>query len=200
MKRAGIALGAALCVAGILALPVRAGDPAGKKIAVLEKIIDTSLIESKSALVYAGGVVEGFYLPGFGAVFKFEFTFVEKSGMKILDNLDNMDSLKFYWREMIGLDEEGSPGNARRRELLNKIEDELIDTVMEYGATLGTALTDDEQLVLMAFPWQEEWDVTPGPVRSLIIRARYGDLKDYSADRLSEEEMRGRIRMVERTN
>ncbi|MFH1277534.1 MAG: hypothetical protein ABIK65_04035 [Candidatus Eisenbacteria bacterium] len=199
MKRMGIALGAALVIAGILALPARAGENPEKKLAVLEKIIDTSLIESKSALVYAGGVVEGFYLPGLGALFKFEFAFVEKSGMKILDNLDNMDSLKIYWREMIGLDEEGSPGNVRRREHLNKIEDELIDTMMNYGATLGSAVADDEQLVLMAFPWQEEWDVTPEPVRSLTIRARYGDLKEHAADRLSEEQMRRRITVTEQT-
>jgi hypothetical protein len=190
-------LPAALGIAVLFALPVRAGEPQDRKINVLEKIIDTTLIESENALVYAGGVAEGVYLEGYGAFFRIEFTFVEKSGMKIMEHLNDMDSLKVYWREMIGLGEGDSPGAERRREQLNKVEDELVDTIMNYGATLGDALRDDEWVTLVAFPWQETWDVTPDPVRSLLIRARYGDLKNYAADRLSDDKMRERIEVVE---
>lgn len=198
MRRGTLAIAAALLACAAVA-PVRAGDVPKKKIAVLEKIIDTSLIESKSALVYAGGVVDGAYVPGFGAIFKLEFSFVEKSGQKILDNLDNMDSLKVYWRDMIGMGEKDSPAALHRREQLNQIEDELVETVMNYGATLGDAMGADEALVVLAFPWQDTWDVTPDPVGALIVRARYGDLQAFAAGKLSAEKTRERITVTEET-
>ena len=49
-----------------------------RKLAVVEKIFDTMLIDSKYALVSSGTNTVGVYLPGHGALFTLEFSFVEK--------------------------------------------------------------------------------------------------------------------------
>ena len=175
-----------------------AGDAVQRKIAVMEKILDTTLIESKHALVFTGGVADGVYLEGYGVLFKIEFEFVEKSNRKLLDHIEDIDSLRVYWREMIGAGDDGDgPMATHRRELLNQIEDELIDAILEYGGTLS-GMGKGEMVSIVAFPWYETWDVTPEPVRALTIRARFDDLRAYTEDRLDDEQIRERI-MIDET-
>jgi len=168
-----------------------------RKIDMMEKIFDTAMIESENALVRQGKVTRGIYLPGRGVFLTLQFTFVDRPGRKAADYLDNIDSLKVYWREMIGLnDEEESQAGLRRRGQLNTIVDELSDVLIEYGGTV-TTLDGSEWIEIAAFPWQENWPVSPKPVRALTIRGRFDDLRAFAEGRISDDEIRERIEIAE---
>ena len=171
-----------------------------KKVALMEKIFDTTMIDSRFALVMQGENTKGVYLDGHGAFFTMEFTFVSKAdSKKLFSYLDNLDSLKIFWDRFIGEDEETKEGIAlRRRNQLDRIEEELVETIIDYGPTLGF-LDSDEWLVLVAFPysWDGVWDVSPVPLRHLTIRARAGDLYDFSETNLSEDGMRSKVVVLE---
>ncbi|RPJ44796.1 MAG: hypothetical protein EHM19_06220 [Candidatus Latescibacterota bacterium] len=190
-----------LALAGVfllgLALPSAAGEVPRKKIDVLEKAFDATMVESSNALVRPGRVARGVYIEAFGVLFKMEFTFVHRPSMKLMDNMDNIDSLKDYWREVIREDDEkGEEGAKRRREQLDRIEDELIETLVDYGSTLGS-LGDDERVAIVAFPWEGAWEVSPSPVRSIRITARFGDIRAYAESRIDEAAVRSRVQVVE---
>jgi hypothetical protein len=176
-----------------------AGPVPQKRIDVLEKAFDATMVESSNALVRQGSVAAGVYIDGYGVIFKMEFTFVDRPSIKLLDNLDNIDSLKEYWRGVIREDdEEGEAAAKRRREQLDGVRSELIETLMDYGGTL-TTLRDEERITIIAFPWEKEWDVSPAPVRLLRISARFGDIREYAENRTDEEAVRSRISVVEET-
>lgn len=198
-RRIRITTGLALLLAVIPASALAAGLDAEKmnrKIAMMEKIFDTTMIDSRFALVQRGDNTKGVYLDGYGAFFTMEFTFVSKAdSKKLFSYLDNMDSLKIFWERFVGEDDQKKEGmNLRRRNQLNRIEDELVETMIDYGPTLGF-LDPDEWLILVAFPysWDKVWEVSPVPLRHLTVRARAGDLRDFSESNLSEDEIRARV-------
>jgi hypothetical protein len=177
-------------------LPLHSEAVTRKRIDVLEKAFDATLVESANALVRRGDVAFGVHLEGYGVLFKVEFTFVDRPTLKLLDQMDNVDSLKEYWRGVIEKQGKAGEDKRSRREQLDRIKDELVGTLTDYGATL-TPMNDDDHVVIVAFPWEGAWDVEPSPVVGLQITARYGDLRAYAEERLDREAVRSRIRVVE---
>lgn len=168
-----------------------------RKIAVVEKIFDTSLIDSKYALVSSGENARGVYLEGLGALFTLEFSFVEEPHRKILENLDDLDDLVKNWRDLLEMDEEGrAAAGLRRRALLEKVKDELAETMVDYGGTLSF-LADNETVTLVAFPWGETWDVSPEPLSHLIIRLGAADLKAAAEGLIDMETALSRMHIEE---
>ncbi len=165
---------------------------------VMEKVFDTAMIESENALVTRGENTQGVYLEGYGVVFTLEFSFVDRKSRKLIEMLDDLDSLKVYWEEMIGLSKEGGPLAQQRREQLDHVREELIGILIGYGSTLSF-LQPSEVVTVVAFPWEDAWDVSPAPVRNMTIRAKAGDLRAYGEDRIQEEEMKKRLEIVEVT-
>ncbi|MFH1680554.1 MAG: hypothetical protein ABIH26_07910 [Candidatus Eisenbacteria bacterium] len=179
-----------------LALPSAAGTVPQKKIDVLEKAFDATMIESANALVRRGDVAFGVCIEGYGVLFKMEFMFVDPTRLQIMEHLDDLDSLKVYWKGVLDNEKKGEEPSKRTRAQLDRIEEELVETLIDYGGTLGS-LDEGEFVTVLAFPWDGEWDVWPRPVRSIRITARYGDLRAHSEGRLETDAVRSRVRIVE---
>ena len=192
--------GAALLITGGLALPAAGADvdrPTVRKIAVVEKIFDTMLIDSKYALVSSGTNTVGVHLPGYGALFTLEFSFVENKHRKLLDNLEDLEGIVENWRELLQMnDEERAVANEKRRVLFDHVIEELSHALIDYGNTLSF-LDEGESVSIAAFPWGETWEVTPEPVTSLIISVKSADLKQYNQGAISEEEILKRLAVRE---
>jgi hypothetical protein len=125
-----------------------------------------------------------------------EFSFVGREGRKLVQMLDDFDSLKVYWEDLIGLGEEGGPLAQRRREQLDYVKEELIQILIDYGHTLSF-LRAGEKVTVVSFPWEDSWDVSPAPVRNITLQAQAGDLRAYGEDRIAEGEMRSRLTVEE---
>jgi len=193
-----------LCI--ILAASLaQAGSPdmelVAKKIGIMEKILDATLIDSRHALVMRGDNTEGTYLEGLGAFFTLEFTFVEEDDTKkLLGYLNDLDSLKAFWGELVGEKDREKVEKLydHRRRQLDKIEEELVVTLVDYGSSLSF-LEAEETIVLAAFPysWDVEWNVAPVPLRHLTIRVGMKDLREADAGRIDDEELRRRVKVIE---
>ncbi len=171
-----------------------------RKIAVVEKIFDTTLIESRFALVSTGDNTHGVVLDGQGAFFTLEFSFVEEPHRKFLEKLDDLDDLVKNWRELLELDEEGRAAmREKRRELFESVKSELTETLLDYGSTLSF-LGNGDWVTLAAFPWGREWDVSPEPVRSLLIRIRFKDLRRFAEGSIDEEQAVSLLDITEMTD
>ncbi|MBM3320600.1 MAG: hypothetical protein FJY73_07990 [Candidatus Eisenbacteria bacterium] len=179
-----------------LALPSSAETVPRKKIAVLEKAFDATLVESANALVRRGEIAYGVHIEGYGVLFKMEFQFVDPTRLQIMEHLDNLDSLKAYWKGVIEKEKQGGAPSERTRAQLDRIEEELVETLVDYGGTLGP-LGEGEFVTILAFPWEGTWEVWPRPVRSLLITARYEDLRAHAEGRLDTEAVRSRVRILE---
>ncbi len=168
-----------------------------KRMSMVEKIFDTTLIDSRFALVSSGENTRGVYLEGYGALFTLEFSFVDDRRRKILENLDDLDDLAKKWRELLEMDEKGraAAGN-RRRVLLEKVKEELTEALLDYGGTL-TFLDEGEFVTVAAFPWGESWDVTPEPLSHVVIRAKASDLKDYAVGKIDHDTALSRLDVEE---
>ncbi len=191
MKMATALAVTAFCMTGLA--EADKSERVQRKIAVVEKIFDTSLIDSKYALVGSGENSRGVYLEGLGALFTLEFSFVEEPHRKILENLDDLDDLVKNWRDLLEMDEKGrAAGGLRRRALLEKVKDELCEILIDYGGTLSF-LADSEMVTVVAFPWGESWEVTPHPLSHLIIRLGADDLKAAAEGRIDTETALSRL-------
>ncbi|MBN1825857.1 MAG: hypothetical protein JW958_06285 [Candidatus Eisenbacteria bacterium] len=173
----------------------------GKKIGMMEKILDATLIDSKHALVMRGENTQGTYLEGLGAFFTLEFSFVDEADTKrLLGFLNDLDSLKAFWGELVGKEDQKKIEEIsdRRRRQLDKIEEELVETIIDYGSSLSM-IGGDESILLVAFPysWDKEWVVAPVPLRHLTIRVRMKDLEDGDEGRIDEDELRRRVTVTE---
>ncbi|NNE07496.1 MAG: hypothetical protein HKN20_02925 [Gemmatimonadetes bacterium] len=203
MKRMILTItGAALLVAGSLAAPARADDEMNsriyRKVSVVEKIFDTMLIDSKFALVSSSANTVGVYLPGYGALFTLEFSFVEKSHGKIFEDLEDLEGLVENWRELFDMNEsERAQADSHRRVLFDQVIGELRQALMDYGGTLSF-LKDGESISIAAFPWGETWEVTPEPVASLLLTVKSVDLRQYNQGSLTEAELMKRVVVEER--
>lgn len=205
MKRMLLTItGAALLVAGSLTAPAWAGDEQNsrvlRKVAVVEKIFDTMLIESKFALVSHSSNAVGVYLPGYGALFTLEFSFVENKHGKILEDLEDLEGLVENWRQLFEMsDSERADADGQRRVLLDQVIGELRQGLVDYGGTLSF-LKNGESISIAAFPWGDTWEVTPDPVNSLLLTVKSVDLRQYNQGSLSEPELIKRVVVQERTD
>ncbi len=72
---------------------------------------------------------------------------------------------------------------------------EIIQTLLDYGDTM-TTLRDDQSIAVAAF-LQDSRYFLDNKFSRLLIRARMKDLRDYSAGRISETQMKARVQEEE---
>jgi hypothetical protein len=188
-----------------------------RKMHVLEKIFDEVLNESPNVFVSGPGATHGLLLEGYGALFTFEgsigaggpgaYTWGNFSGAissyyrgatdfpapppkapkgdeeEILVP-DSVDELAQSWEKR----REESRKEAQER--LDGLRSELIEALLDYGATLNE-LSDDRLVVVAAFLGGYGFD-TDGP-EQLVFKGKMRDLRQYSAGQLSLEQARTRI-------
>jgi hypothetical protein len=214
-----IALTAAVLVAlmgMVIALSAAEADDdrLERKVRVMERVIDEVLVQSDHVMISAGGTTHGLVLDGFGALFVFEgsvmggellivpegfvfpgdadsvFTF-ESRRQRTLEEAEDeeLDHLR-SWKER------EKEAQAKRAENLEKLEGELADALIDYGATLGE-LEDDEWVAIAAFLGGSRFLDRSTDTERLVLKVRMRDLRQYAASTLSREAAAARV-VVER--
>jgi hypothetical protein len=79
--------------------------------------------------------------------------------------------------------------------LYKRGKEELVQALFDYGATL-TALRDDQSVAIAAFLRDSDY-FRENKLSRLILKARMRDLREYSAGRISDGEMRSRMTVEE---
>lgn len=219
IQRLCVATGAVVMLGvGCLSGPVAAEPPSPKlmkQMGVMERILDGVLVDSPNFLVYSQKSSHGVYLDGFGVLFCFEaslinkdenqdfwqnlgkkFKITTKDGQTIIDLRSNDDKEKDKSDE--GKDEPSfdpkewkEKHDRAQKELYEHGKTELTEALAEYGETLG-ALPDGESVGITVLLRDSDF-LTDKEISTLVLTARMSDLRAYAADKISEKEMRSRI-------
>jgi hypothetical protein len=75
--------------------------------------------------------------------------------------------------------------------LYRKGKDELIQTLLDYGDTI-TSLRDDQTVAIAAFLRDNNFFLD-NQISRLVLKAKVRDLREHTAGRLSDDQMRSRI-------
>jgi hypothetical protein len=184
-----------------------------RQIGVMESIVDQMLVDSPNLLIFGRDVTRGLYIDGFGAVFTFEASLVEKDkhdwewgnfpfkikeqdGKRviIIEGDEDLDEEKIAEKV-----EEAEKRDARRgsiqEELYKAGKAEIVETMIDYGETMS-ALKPGEHLAIAAYLRDASY-FTQNKISRLVLKAKIDDLRAYSEGKISEEEMVKRIRTEE---
>jgi hypothetical protein len=205
----------------VLALTVVAGTAAAqssgqnrkmkREITVMENILDQVVIDSRNVLVPSRHSVHGAYLPEFGVMFTTEASLlfrdwdngswswgnVERKGDRIIIHRNTWDD-----DDDDEDDDSGSKRStdrrtweARRTERAEKLykgaREELTDALMEFGDTISS-LRDDEWVGITVYLGNDDY-FHDRNISRLVIKAKAGDLQDFTAGRLSKSAMQARL-------
>jgi hypothetical protein len=204
---------------GLLGLAVVAASAAeatesrlDRKVRVMEKVIDEVLVQSPNILVSPGGTARGLVLEEFGALFTIEGSLggsglIHIRGIRvprapappdgsrnviIVPDVDHEEGDEGKsWEEMEREAEE------RSKEMLAGLKTELIDTLIDYGATLGE-LGNDQWVAIAAFLDSREFLGSGDSGKRLILKARMKDLRQVAAGSLSRDAAISKIVVDER--
>ncbi len=201
---------------GLLSVRAFAVDPPdSKKMArqmeVMEGIIDQVLVDSPNFLVYGRKNTYGLYVQDLGIIFTFSASLVQKKwkgeefwswggveieeedGQIILRRKDRKDRDEGEEEEE---DEEGAEDEGRdfatkyrdhQERLYKRGKTELVDVLLDYGDTI-TTLKDDQWVGIVAFLRDSDFFLD-NKISRLVLRAKIGDLRAYSAERINQEDM-----------
>jgi hypothetical protein len=186
-----------------------------RQINIMEKVINEVLVESPNLLVASRSPSHGIYLDEFGVLFTFEASLVdrdsdwsdwgdwwknnvriERDGDKVViyrDEGDDEDADKKKKEEAReDWDEEDWEAWKQKRDqseakLYERGKRELALTLLDYGDTL-TGLRDSQWVAIAAFLKNADY-FAENRISRLILKARVGDLRGYSAGDISEERM-----------
>ena len=216
--RRAAALALAVLVAGSLSgSRARAGDAPGetkinRQIGVMEKIIDKVLLDSPNFLVHGGENTRGLYLEEVGALFTFDAS-LTNGGFDVSSYLKSLGDRfetktdedgntvivikngKKDGKKSKGGSEESGTEEEGTAQTYDRGKEELVQALLDYGETL-TALGDDQSILIAAFLQGSDFVRERGHSQ-LVLRARLRDLRAYSEGKLSESDMRSRIRIEE---
>jgi hypothetical protein len=210
-----------IAIAGAVCAAARAGDasatdpPANRKmhrqIEVMEQIIDQVLIDSPNFLVRGRDNARGMFVKELGLIFTFEASLIEKDhdfwksftksegfeikeddGGRIIiipkaDHGDTVDAEEVQRRADTLKDRQDS----RQERLYLRGKTEIVDVLLDYGDTL-TTLEDNQWIAIVAYLTDSEY-FAQNRFSRLILKAKVKDLREYAAEKLSEEEMIKRI-------
>lgn len=188
--------------------------PPGKmerQIEVMEKILDQVLIDSPNFLVSGRGNARGLWVPEFGVIMTFDAALLEKDKDWRFDfgkgfRIETDDK----GRKVIILDEDGkvltedvrgaleqeekerqSRQDSPQDRLYKRGKAEIVDTLLDYGDTMSS-LPAGKWLAIVAFLKDTRYFDERGLSR-LVLKAKIDDLRAYTANKLSEQEMVKRI-------
>jgi len=184
-----------------------------RQIGVMESIIDQMLVDSPNLLVFGRDVTRGLYIDGFGAVFTFDASLVEKGKHdwewgNFPFKIEEQDGKRIIIIEGDSdLDEEEIAEKVeraeRREERRGKVQEdlykagkaEIVETMLDYGDTM-TSLKAGEHLAIAAYLRDASY-FTKNKISRLVLKAKIDDLRAFSSGDISEEEMVKRIRTEE---
>jgi hypothetical protein len=197
-----------------------------REIRVLENILDQVVIDSRNVLVPSRQSVHGHYMSEFGVMFtteasllydgwppnrngsfgNFDWGRVEQKSDRIIihkkdhddDDDDDDDDDEAYDDND---DRSSRTWRTRRIErgqkLYNGVRSELIEGLIDYGDTI-TGLRDDEWIgVTVYFNDEHEGYLDDRDISRLVIKARMGDVRDYTSGSLSRSAMEDRVVVTE---
>ncbi|MFN8180070.1 MAG: hypothetical protein U0167_19210 [bacterium] len=210
----GMLLGAALLPGLPLGSAWAVDPPPGKmarQIDVMERILDQVLLDSPNFLVHGRPDARGLYVKEFGVIVSFDASLVEKDndknwnfdlgkGFKIVE--ENGKKVIIFDSDSTAADEDKDAKRAKKaakpsgkestqERLYKRGKAEIVDTLLDYGDTM-TTLESGKWVAIVAFLHDSRYFDERGMSR-LILQAKIDDLRLYSADKLSEEEMVKRI-------
>lgn len=180
-----------------------------RQIDVMSSIVDKVLLDSPNFLVHGGTNVTGFYLPDYGAVFAFEASLTDQyfdgstffrwpTGFEV--RKEGGDDTIVIKRKHSSRRDEGKRDDEEEKakdpaRLYDLGKEELVQALLDYAGTLS-AMPSGESVALIANIkndrlWKERKQ------QHLQIRVESDDLKAYADDRLSERDLRSRIRVEE---
>lgn len=187
-----------------------------RELAIMEKIIDQMLLDSGNFLVYSQPETRGLYLEEFGVLFSFQaslvnrnqngnnfdFNFndyeVEDDGDKITirkkdkekdkdDTTDEDDEatesrLKRTWEKS---------QKTREARLYTQGKAEVIDILLDYGDSIES-LKDGQWLAIAAYLKGSSYFLD-NKISRLVLKARMGDIRAFSAGKISRESMLSKV-------
>lgn len=194
-----------------------ASDPANpekldRQIGHLERALDDALVDSPNFLVTSGRNASGFYVPDLGVMFTFNARlvgeFYHQSGfwigpdadVKISKDEDGDRQIIIrknkHWDlgRAFGIKDDDKEAHDTV-EIYNSGKEELIDLLMDEGASLGTV--PDGQFVMICARMNDGDLRREKKIQRLTLKAKIDDLRAYADDKLSEGEMKARIVIVE---
>jgi hypothetical protein len=176
-----------------------------KQITVMEQIIDQVLIDSPNFLVPGRENTRGIFLPEFGVLLTFEASLVKKDdwdwewkhGFKLEQNEDGEQVIIIPDEDEEGADEDSARGSSRGRgsstegRLYERGKEEIEDVLLDYADTMS-ALDDTHWIAIAAFLKDSDYFLDQR-ISRLVIKARMGDLRQFAAEKLTEDQMRERL-------
>jgi hypothetical protein len=221
---AGVVALTVFCVAGPADAQKSRTSKMKREIRVLENILDQVVIDSRNVLVPSRQSVHGHYMSEFGVMFtteasllydgwpprnnwnfnNFDWGRVEhKSDRIIIHKKDHDDDDDDDDDEAYDDNDDRSSRTWRTRrvergqKLYNGVRAELIEGLIEYGDTI-TGLRDDEWIgVTVYFNDEHEGYLDDRDISRLVIKARMGDVRDYTSGSLSRSAMEDRVVVTE---
>jgi hypothetical protein len=216
-------LTAALIVAvlGLTAAVAGAADTArsrlDRKVRVMERVLDEVLIQSPNVVVGLGGVTRGLVLEGYGALFTMDVSVGAEELLRVPERVRSRVRIsgvpepppppkpepkpeprpEHEESELVeSWDEWQKQAAKRRQEQYDAFKVELIDALIDYGATLGE-LKDDRWIAVAAFLDGRQL-LGGGDGGRLVVRAKMRDLRQHNAGSLSRDAVIQRVEIEER--
>jgi hypothetical protein len=202
-----IAAAIVLALGGAVALAEAADDAADRlerKVRVMERVIDEVLVQSPNVVVGPGRVTRGLVLEGYGALFTFDASvgtsyFMEVPAVKVprepgepivIQRKPRPDRDE-DWEPAESWDEMKAEAESKRKEQYAAFKIEIIDALIDYGATLSE-LADDRWVAVAAF-LNSRSPFDGGGGGRLVIKLKMRDLRQYNSGSLSREAVSKRV-------
>jgi hypothetical protein len=193
---------------GMAAVTASAADESqsrlDRKVAVMERVLDEVLVQSPNVVVSSRGVTRGLVLEGYGALFTLDARVGTDSFMALpapaplppaspegsSDEVIIVPRVRHQTRtgEMVveSWDEWQKESQEKRAEQYKAFKSELIDAVIDYGATLSE-LGNDQWVAVAAFLDSGPWIGGRDDGGRLVVKVKMGDLRKYSGGSLSRD-------------
>jgi hypothetical protein len=219
--RTHLSLAAAALVA-LTAAHAAAGPVENKKmkrqISIFERVVDQVLIDSPNFLVQGRDNARGVYIEEFGVLVSFEASLltkdwinnwsfgefeIDEDGNKIIFKKGDKSGKKSPPEPPKppeppdGESEDGvveklaGKSLEKQRKLYDRGKQEIIDALLEYGDTM-TSLRDDQWVAIAAFLRESQYFLD-NKISRLLVKARLGDIRAYTAGRLNEEAVAAKV-------
>lgn len=186
-----------------------------RELAIMEKIIDQMLLDSGNFLVYSQPETRGLYLEEFGVLFSFQASLVNRNGdgnnfdfnfndYEVEDDGDKITiRKKDKTKEKDTSDEDDEATESRLKRTWEKSQKtrearlytqgkaEVIDILLDYGDSIES-LKDGQWLAIAAYLKGSSYFLD-NKISRLVLKARMGDIRAFSAGKISRESMLSKV-------
>jgi hypothetical protein len=213
-----------VAVLGLVAVTATAAEDSAsrldRKVRVMERVLDEVLIQSPNVMVSSGGVTRGLVLDGYGALFTLDarvgtdyFMALPAAPLPPKPGEGTETEIIIAPRvrhrgdtgeiEVESWDEWREESKEKHAEQYKEFKSELIDALIDYGATL-TELANDDWVAVAAFLDSRvlfrgsEGLFGGGGGGRLVVKVKMGDLRKYASGSLSRDAVIGKVVIEEK--